>query len=259
MGDVVDIRRARRHPKGERPALPLLPFCPQIKIRDHFTIIRGRAIAGKLSTSPTGQRVIERAGAEFKVSQYELNQSPRDQQRTREGDLLLTIGPPPKPPNPEVDVLAAILDKQNSPSESNSMPTGANVDDRLCVRSGVMKVDAASKGCFIGRDTVALRPKNDSASADDLLQFFEVGGFSTFGPWDWLARATTAKSRSGVVHSLKELSVPVVPGEIAEALQESNSLYEEFSHNDEPDVAGLLESRNRNEFDRRLLRLRAEA
>ncbi len=137
------------------------------------------------------------------------------------------------------------------------MPTGGNVDARLCVRRPIKKVDATLKGSFIGRDIVALRPKNASVPVDDLLRFFHLGDFSFSEPWAWLAQATSAASRSELVRLLREVRVPVVPGEMAEALQENYGCYEELSHA-EPDVMGLLECRNRNEFEQRLLRLRAE-
>ena len=276
MGEIVDIRSAGRFPgkrirgaeksrgqsekrddengqkkqKRERPLPSFLPFCPQIGIGKHFDIILGIEIAGEFSIGATAQRVIEASAGVLEISQYVLSESLPEQSLTREGDLLLTIG------HHEIQspkLLATILGSQKKfPSE----PKQAKVNEQLCVRQPIRKVDSDLKGCLIGIDVIALRPKNNSVSSDDLLQFFRLSDLSLFQPWEWLSRATTAKSRSKVVDSLSDLSVPVIPREVTEVLEESAAAYEELSH-DDFDVAGLLGSRNRNEFDKRLLRLRA--
>jgi hypothetical protein len=253
MGDLVYLRNRDRG-RG-RARRSLLHFRPQITIGEHFEIILGQEITGERVASLTGPRVIEHAGAGFEVSQDGFANFPPNQQFTREGDLLLTLGQSRRLTH--AGLLSAILGNQSPSQESDSVPTGDRSRDRLCVRGPIKKVEGATRGCLIGRDVILLRPKDHLACADILLRFFHLANFSSFGPWEWLEKATGATSGSDLVGLLREVCIPVVPDDIADVLEENHVAFDELSHA-EPDVMGLLECRNRGEFDRHLLRLRAE-
>ncbi|HTT76433.1 MAG TPA: hypothetical protein VMF50_10695 [Candidatus Binataceae bacterium] len=265
MGDVVDIRpKTRKEPRGsrgEKAGRLLLPFCPQIKIGDRFTVILGKSIDGKRASGQIGQPVIELViehwPYSFEISRYIFSESEQDQLRTRKGDILLAITNEIQPIRNEGELLAAVLSAQNPASESDSAASNGNPRDRICVRGPIKKVDADLEGCLIGRNTLVLRPKNHSAWTDHLIQFFELASYYLPCAWEWLAQATSAASGSELVSLLRRVHIPIVPAEMAQELQDRNAAYQELSES-EADGIELLECRNRNEFDRQLLQVRAE-
>jgi hypothetical protein len=294
--------RGQKKSRAERQAPRLLPFCTQVKIGDYFTVIVGKEIAAELAPNSAGQRVIEfpeEGPHEFKVSHYSLSQSPLDRLRAREGDLLLRMMRPEKKfviedvATLEKRAMEHILAGELVPlsilagAKAEALAEEARTLKRLPpelkklledkaqanrekarlkaswrVAHPMQEVDADLNGCFIGRNVVALRPKNASVPAVAILQFFYFDGM----PWDfltdWLARATSANSKSEMVHVLRELSVPLLPAEVDDVFREMSELKERERDMDldlfDDDFRYVLDARDRNDFDRRMLRLRAE-
>lgn len=280
MAKVIDFRRASRENRGrskgkrqvggvdsidpdvlkhaapekpqQRRISPLLPFAEQISIGKSFKIIVGNIDFDKRPETPEGPRVM---GPAFNVTKRLIGNLRSNSPRAKQGDVLLTIerAREERARDPEPGSLAAVLGlRSEAGEETEKRPS------KYHVGRSYREVGPELDGCLLARGVIALRPKDRSVSAQELTRFLRLYGFGVYADEvvDWPILGEGGDAVRDVVQRLRAASIPVIPADLIEALDEFFMAGEEESHNP-PNLTELLRSRSQIEMHRSVARLRA--
>lgn len=262
MAKVIDFRRAHdnwasladrrcseRKRRAESRVSTLLPFVKQISVGISFRVIIGNIDLDERPDTAEGHRVI---GPRFDVTKRLIGDLRSNSPRAKHGDVLLTLVR-----ERTVEELAAAMVGLGPRSEARIRPEKRA--SKFRVGGDYREVGPDLDGCLLARGVIALRSKNRSVPAQELTRFlllYRKLRYFADDVADWPIIGVRGDAVRDVVQRLRAASIPVVPADLIECLDDA-FIAEQEEFNSKPHLTELLRSRSQIEMYRSLARLSA--